>query len=84
MYEVSHIGKTIILIGVVLAVIGGLILLLGKLPGWGEAFKWIGKLPGDIYVHREHFTFYFPLTTGIVISVALSLILIVLSTLLKR
>ena len=84
MSELSHIGKTIILIGLVLAVIGGLIILLGKLPRWVEAFRWIGKLPGDIYVQREHFTFYFPLTTSIVISVALSLILIVLSTLLKR
>jgi hypothetical protein len=84
MSELSHIGKTIILIGLVVAVIGGLIILLGKLPGWGEAFRWIGKLPGDISIQREHFTFYFPLTTSIVISVVLSLILIVLSTLLKR
>jgi hypothetical protein len=42
--------------------------LVGKVP-------WIGKLPGDIYIKRENFTFYFPLATSIVISIILSLIL---------
>ncbi len=41
--------------------------LLGKVPG-------IGKLPGDILVKKENFTFYFPLTTSIVLSLILSLI----------
>jgi Protein of unknown function (DUF2905) len=38
----------------------------GKLP-------WLGRLPGDIAIEREHFRFYFPLATSIVISVILSL-----------
>lgn len=46
----------------------------------GLAWPWIsrlglGRLPGDIHVHRDGFDFYFPLTTGIVISVVVSLVL---------
>ena len=83
MPDFSHIGKTIILIGLIVVLIGGVIVLLGKYPG-ASALRWIGRLPGDIYVQREHFTFYFPLATSIIVSVVLSLLFIVLSTLLKR
>ncbi len=61
-------GKFLILIGVILVVIGGLFLLANKLP-------FIGKLPGDIFIKRDSFTFYFPVTTCILISIILSLIL---------
>ena len=61
-------GRTIILFGVILIIIGGVILLLGKIPG-------IGKLPGDILIERKNFTFYFPLGTSILISILLSFIL---------
>jgi hypothetical protein len=42
------------------------------------SFK-IGRLPGDIYIKRDHFTFYFPLTTSILLSVLLTLVLSLLS-----
>ena len=42
----------------------------GRLPGLGS----IGKLPGDILIKRDNFTFYFPLTTSILFSVVLSLL----------
>ena len=61
------IGKSLIFLGILMIMIGGVILLAGKLP-------WLGKLPGDILVKRENFTFYFPLTTCILASVILSLI----------
>jgi hypothetical protein len=64
----SGLGKTLILIGVVLVVVGAVFSLAGKLP-------WLGRLPGDITIQREHFTFYFPLTTCILISVIISLVL---------
>ena len=64
----SGLGKTLILIGVVLVVVGALFSLAGKLP-------WLGQLPGDITIQRERFSFYFPLTTCIVISVVISLVL---------
>ncbi|MFA5114587.1 MAG: DUF2905 domain-containing protein [Candidatus Omnitrophota bacterium] len=34
----------------------------------------LGKLPGDVYIHRKNFTFYFPIATSILISIVLSLI----------
>lgn len=46
----------------------------------GLAWPWLvklglGRLPGDIHIERENFSFYFPLTTGIVISLVVSLLL---------
>ena len=61
-------GKSLIIIGLVIVAVGVILSLVGKVP-------WIGKLPGDIYIKRENFTFYFPLATSIIISIFLSLIL---------
>jgi hypothetical protein len=61
-------GKSLIVIGLVLALIGVVLTLAGKIP-------WLGRLPGDIYVKRENFTFYFPLATSIIVSLILSFIL---------
>jgi hypothetical protein len=61
-------GKSLIVLGVVIALIGVVLTLAGRIP-------WLGRLPGDIYVKRENFTFYFPLATSIIISVVLSFIL---------
>jgi hypothetical protein len=57
-------GKTLVFVG--LAVAGlGLLIMIG-VP--------IGRLPGDIYVKRGSFSFYFPLTTSIILSIILTLI----------
>ena len=61
-------GRSLILLGLVIALIGVLITLAGRIP-------WLGRLPGDIYVKRENFTFYFPLATSIIVSAILSFIL---------
>jgi hypothetical protein len=58
-------GKALIVLGLVIAGIG-LLVVLG-VP--------LGRLPGDIYYRRGNSTFYFPLTTCIVVSVVLSLLL---------
>ena len=63
----SDLARFLIVIGVLLVVVGLALLLLPKIP-------WLGKLPGDIVIKRENFTFYFPLATSILISVILSLI----------
>lgn len=60
-------GKMLILLGAVLLGVGLLLTFFDKIP-------FLGKLPGDIYIKRENFQFYFPITTSIVISVLLSLI----------
>ena len=61
-------GKSLIVIGLVIAAIGLLLTLAGRVP-------WLGRLPGDIFIKRENFTFYFPLATIIIISLILSLLL---------
>ena len=57
-------GKVLVFLGLGIAGLG-LLMMLG-LP--------IGRLPGDIYVKRDGFSFYFPLTTSIVLSVVLTLL----------
>ena len=64
---IDSLGNMLILFGVVLALLGGLLLLAGKIP-------FLGRLPGDIIIRREHWSFYFPLTTSIVISILLTLL----------
>ena len=64
---IDSLGKMLILFGVVLALLGGLLLLAGKIP-------FLGRLPGDIVIRREHWSFYFPLTTSIVVSILLTLL----------
>lgn len=59
--------KLLITIGITLLILGIAWPLISKLP--------FGRLPGDIYIERENFTFYFPLATGLLISIALSLLL---------
>ena len=71
MLELSSIGRVLMLFGAILFVLGGIFMLSGKIP-------WIGRLPGDIYVQKKSFTFYFPIATSIVISLILSIILILL------
>jgi len=64
----SAMGKILIIMGLIIVVIGALMILGPRIP-------FIGRLPGDIYVRRENFVFYFPITTSILISIILSLIL---------
>jgi membrane protein implicated in regulation of membrane protease activity len=68
----NELGKLLVWVGGILIIIGAAIVLVGKIP-------WLGRLPGDIYVERRNFTFFFPLTTSILISVILSLVLYLLS-----
>ena len=60
-------SRWLIIMGVVLVVLGLAWPLIVKLG--------LGNLPGDIRVEREGFSFYFPITTGIIISIVLSLVL---------
>jgi hypothetical protein len=77
MSELDGLGKTLLLAGCFLALAGAVLLLAGKGEGSGGLLSqwlgWFGKLPGDISIKRDGFSFYFPLTTGILISIVLSL-----------
>ncbi len=65
MFGFEGLAKLLILFGVVSVLLGGLLLVVGKIP-------YIGRLPGDFYIERENFTFYFPLATSILISILLT------------
>ena len=87
MPEWDGLGKALIVVGGLLALAGVVFLLVekgagseGPLSEWfGQWLGWFGKLPGDISIKRDGFSFYFPLTTGILISVVLSLLVYLLS-----
>lgn len=64
----GDLGKSIIAIGIVLVVVGVIITMAGKIPG-------VGKLPGDIFIKKDNFSFYFPLTTCILVSIIFSVIM---------
>jgi hypothetical protein len=66
--DMRELGKFIVIIGVV-ATLVGLVMWSGFAP------KWLGRLPGDIRIEREHSSFYFPIVTCIILSIALSLLL---------
>ncbi len=72
MFELNPLGKILILFGIILILIGGVILLAGKIP-------WIGRLPGDIFIQRKNFSFYFPIATSIIVSIILTLIFTLLN-----
>ena len=65
---VSNMGRLLVIGGVLLAAVGVVVLLAGKVP-------FLGRLPGDIVYHKGGTTFYFPLVTCLVLSVILSLLL---------
>lgn len=67
----AEIGKSIIIIGALLIIIGLLVTFSSKIP-------YLGKLPGDIYIHKKGVTFYFPLATSIILSAIFSIILYLL------
>ena len=58
---------------------GILLIVIGLLWGWLTKIPFIGRLPGDIFIQKKNFTFYFPLATSILVSLFLSLVLWILS-----
>lgn len=73
----DEIAKSIILLGVLLVVVGGVILLLGKVP-------WLGRLPGDIVIQRDNFSCFFPLATTILLSIVLTVVLNVILRIINK
>jgi hypothetical protein len=69
---VADIGRTLMILGLVLLV-GGAVLWIGG--ALGIRIPFLGRLPGDIHVQRGNWSFYFPLTSSIVVSILLTLVL---------
>ncbi|MCL5030651.1 MAG: DUF2905 domain-containing protein [Bacteroidetes bacterium] len=66
--EFQHVGRFLIFAGIIIIILGLFFLFGDKIP-------FIGKLPGDIYIKKKNFTFYFPIVTSIILSLVISLIL---------
>jgi hypothetical protein len=64
---IQHIGRALLLAGLILAAIGVLLLAAGRI-------SWFGRLPGDIIIQKKNFTLYFPLATSILVSILLTLV----------
>ncbi len=64
----SELGKFLIIFGILIALIGFILMLSGKIP-------WLGRLPGDIVIQRRNFTLYVPIATSILLSLILTIIL---------
>jgi hypothetical protein len=77
LFDVLGLGRSLIVIGGLLVVIGVVILLAPRVP-------WLGRLPGDISIERPNFRFYFPLGTSIVVSIILTLLLNLLIRIFRR
>ena len=68
MGEFGSFGKILIIFGIIMIIVGGLFMLGSKIP-------FLGRLPGDIAVEKKNFSFYFPITTCIIVSIILSFIM---------
>ena len=71
MSGVHEIGRMLVVFGLLIALVGVALVLVGRVP-------WLGRLPGDIHIQRGNWTFYFPLATSLLLSVVLTLILWIL------
>jgi len=65
--EFQGLGRALMCFGVVFAGMGLVLVMAPKVP-------WLGRLPGDLLIERNHVTFYFPVTSCLVASLVLSLL----------
>jgi Protein of unknown function (DUF2905) len=62
-------------LGKLLIIVGGFIVIVGLVLALGLRIPYLGKLPGDISVDRGNVHFYFPIVTGLLLSLVLTLLL---------
>lgn len=68
----SEIGRWLITAGIIMSIVGAVFLLAGRIP-------WLGRLPGDILIEREHFRLFIPITTMLIASLILTIIVNILA-----
>jgi len=73
---IENFGKILIFLGVLLFLLGIIFVLISKIP-------FLGKLPGDIYIKRKNFTFYFPIVSCLLLSFFISFIIYLISRFFK-
>ena len=72
MADLHPLGRAVLILGLVTCGVGAWLLYGPKLP-------WLGRLPGDIMIRRESFSFYIPLTSSLVVSLLVSLVLLIIA-----
>jgi Protein of unknown function (DUF2905) len=70
--NLADLGKVLVGFGLLIVLLGVVLLVAGRVP-------WLGRLPGDIYVRRGHWAFYFPLATSLIVSALLTLVFWILN-----
>lgn len=77
MNPLSEIGRLLLVLGLAMALVGAALLFWDRLPWLQRLAQWLplGRLPGDIRVEGGHYRFFFPLVTGLVLSVVLTVLL---------
>jgi len=65
---INDIARMLVVFGLLIALAGVALMLVGRVPG-------LGRLPGDVHIQRGNWTFYFPLATSLLLSVVLTLML---------
>jgi len=84
MSEWGSLGKLFLGIGSFIVLMGLLLVLADRIPAVGSLIGWFGKLPGDISIRRDNFSFSFPLATSLLLSVILSLLFYIFSWIFRR
>lgn len=73
----DDLGKWMLALGILIAIAGGALLLVSRVPG-------LGRLPGDIVIQRDNFSCVFPLMTSIILSLVLTVLLNIILRLINR
>lgn len=78
--DLQTVGRFLLIIGIVLALLGGLLMLLGRLP----LFSSFGSLPGDIRIQGREFSCFIPIVSLILLSVIITILLNIIIRLINR
>lgn len=84
MAEWGNLGKVFVGVGLCAVLVGLLLLIADRVPGIVHFLGWFGKLPGDIFIRRDNFSFSFPLASSLLISIVLSLVFYVITWIFRR
>ncbi len=78
--DLQTIGRVMLVGGIIVAIIGGLLMLLGRIP----LLSSLGNLPGDIRVETQGFSCFIPIVSMILVSVVLTIVLNIVVRLINR
>lgn len=78
--DFQSLGRVILIIGIILAILGGLLMLIGRLPFLSN----LGSLPGDIRIEGQGFSCFIPIVSMILISIVLTIVLNIIVRLINR